>query len=83
MEFSTISILDYLEDILANVGLPEAWLEWDSNDVTQIKDKSVKCEANLTEKTESNPVKNCEMNRVGSNGSNQGGNEESNRVGNE
>ena len=42
--------MDYFEYTLANVGLPEAWLEWDSNDVTQIKDKSVKCEANLTEK---------------------------------
>ena len=50
MEYSTISMLNCFVDILANVGLPEAWLEWDSNDVTQIKDKSVKCEANLTEK---------------------------------
>ena len=44
VEYSTISTVDYFEDTLANVGLPEAWLEWYSNDVTQIKNKSIKRE---------------------------------------
>ena len=29
-------MLDFFEDTLSNVGLPEAWLEWDYNYVTQI-----------------------------------------------
>ena len=33
MEYSTIPMLDYFEDTLENMGLPEALLEWDSNDV--------------------------------------------------
>ena len=32
-------MLDYSEDTLANVGLPEALLEWDSNCVTRIEFK--------------------------------------------
>ena len=50
MEYSTISILDYFEDTLDNVGLPEAWLEWYSNNETQIKNKYVICESNRIEK---------------------------------
>ena len=44
-------MLNYFEDTLANVRLPEAWLEWDSNDVTQIKNKRVKYDLNQTKKT--------------------------------
>ena len=40
------SMLDYFKEILANMGLPEAWLEWDSNDVTLTKNKYVKRESN-------------------------------------
>ena len=29
VEYSTISMLDYFNENLANVGLPEAWLGWD------------------------------------------------------
>ena len=28
IEYSTISMLGYFKDILANAGLPETWLEW-------------------------------------------------------
>ena len=42
MEYSTIVLLDYIEDTLANNGLPESWLECDSNNVTWIKKKYVK-----------------------------------------
>ena len=48
MENSTILMLGYFKDILANVGLPEAWLEYDSNDVTRIKNNCVKRESNRT-----------------------------------
>ena len=34
-------MLGYFKDTLANVGLPEALLKWDSDDVTQIKNKCV------------------------------------------
>ena len=34
-------MLDYFEDTLENLGLPEAWLELDSNCVTRIEDKIV------------------------------------------
>ena len=44
LEYSTISMLDSLEDNLTNVGLPEAWMECDSNDVTQIKNNCIKRE---------------------------------------
>ena len=64
MEYSTISMLDYFKDTLANVGLPEVWLEWDSNDMTPIENKCVKHESNRIEKYELNPVKNCELNQV-------------------
>ena len=47
MEYSTISTLDYFEDTLANVGLPEALLECDLNDVNRIGGvKSVKFGSN-------------------------------------
>ena len=32
-----VSMLDYFEDTLENVGYPEAWLQFDSNDVTQTR----------------------------------------------
>ena len=35
-------MLDYFEDTLANVGLPEDLLECDSDNVTQIENKYVK-----------------------------------------
>ena len=37
VEYSTISVLEYFGDTVANAGLPEAWLEYDSNCVTQIE----------------------------------------------
>ena len=57
MEYFTILTLDYFEDTLANVVLPD--LDWncDSNDVTRIRRKNVKGELNRIKKTESNPVK--------------------------
>ena len=36
-----ISMLEFLKDTLANVGLLEALLEWDPNNVTQIKIKKL------------------------------------------
>ena len=50
VEYSTVLVLEYFKDILANVGLPEAWLEWDSNFVTRIENKYFSCESNRTEK---------------------------------
>ena len=47
MEYSTISMLNYFKDNLANVGLPKAWLVWDSNCVTPIQNKYIKRESNL------------------------------------
>ena len=49
-EYSIISLLGYFEYTLDNVGLPEAWLEQDSNDVTKIENKCVKHESNQIEK---------------------------------
>ena len=39
-------MLGDFEYTLANVGLPETWLERYSNDVDQIENKYVKCELN-------------------------------------
>ena len=79
VEYYTMSMLGYFEDTLTKVGLPEAWLECDSDDVTQIENNCVKrvsnqiekwvksCqnrESNWIGKTESNPVKNRESNQV-------------------
>ena len=44
-----ISVLEYFEDTLANVGLPEAWLKCDSNCVTRVENKYVKCELDWIE----------------------------------
>ena len=44
-----ISMLEFLKDTLANVGLLEALLEWDPNNVTQIKIK-------ITVKRDSNQI---------------------------
>ena len=51
VEYSTISMLEYFEDTLANVGLPEALLEWDSNYVTRIENKYIKRELNQIRKS--------------------------------
>ena len=50
MEYFTVSMLDYFEDTLSNMGLPEAWLECDSNDTTKIGKKYVKCKSNQIKK---------------------------------
>ena len=50
VEYSTISMLDYFEDTLANVGLSEAWLGCVYNCVTGIRNNYVKCESNWIEK---------------------------------
>ena len=42
MEYSTISMFGYFEDTLANVGLPEDWLEFDLNYVTWIENNCIK-----------------------------------------
>ena len=36
-------MLDYSKDTPSNAGLPEAWLESDFNDVTQIENKYIEC----------------------------------------
>ena len=46
MEYSTISMLDDFQDTLTNLGIHEAWIKQEWNDVTQIKNKCVKCESN-------------------------------------
>ena len=51
VEDSTISVLEYFGYSLANVGLPKAWLGCDSNFVTWIENKYVRCELNQVEKT--------------------------------
>ena len=57
MEYSTILVLEYFEDTLANVGLPEAWLKCDSNCVTQIENKYVRHESNrIGKKSESSQI---------------------------
>ena len=50
MEYSTISMLDYFEETLANVRLPESWPECDLNDVTRIKNKYIKRKSNQIKK---------------------------------
>ena len=57
MEYSTISVLEYYEDTLANVGLPEAWLRCDSNCVTRVENKYVRRESNRIEKKQVSLVK--------------------------
>ena len=65
MEYSAILMLNYFEDTVANVGIPEAWLEWKFTDVTQIGKKYVKREFESNRvKTESIPVRNRESNQV-------------------
>ena len=41
-----ISVLKYFRNTLANVGLTKASLEYDSNFVTRIENKYVRCESN-------------------------------------
>ena len=50
VEYTTILVLEYFEDTLANVGLPEAWLRWDSNCATRVKNKYVRRESNQIKK---------------------------------
>ena len=76
VEYSTISVLEYFGDTLANVGLPEAWLECDSNFVTRIKNKYIGREYNQIEKKiESNQIKTTiKSNQIGGNDPNTVGN---------
>ena len=74
MEYSTMSMLCYYKDTLANVGLLEAILLWGSDCVTQLKNIYVKHESNRIEKLiesnqivkaiKSNQINNRELNRV-------------------
>ena len=57
VEFSTISLLDCFEDTLAHVGLPESWLEYELNDVTQIKNNYINLEPNWIVKNVSRILK--------------------------
>ena len=59
VENSTISVLEYFGDTLANVGLPEAWMECDLNCVNRIENKSVRRVLNQIEKNsiDSNQIK--------------------------
>ena len=72
-------MLDYSEDNLANVGLPEAWLGCDLNDETQIENNYIKRESNQIKKTDSNRFKNRESNQVENRESYQVGNDKSNQ----
>ena len=44
LEYSTIFLLDYFQQTLAYAVLPEYWLEWYLNDITQIKNKCMQKE---------------------------------------
>ena len=58
MEYSTISVLEYFKDTLANEGLPEDLLNCDSNFVTWIENKYIRHELNRSKKTsESSQIK--------------------------
>ena len=46
VECSTISMLDYFKDTLADVGIPGSWLGCDFNDVTRIKNNCIKRRSN-------------------------------------
>ena len=50
VEYSTILMLDYFEDIMANLGLPEDLLLWDSNYMTWIKNNYIKHESDRIRK---------------------------------
>ena len=45
-----ITILEYFEDIQADVGLPESWMQRDSNYVTRVAKTYVKRESNWIKK---------------------------------
>ena len=71
MEYSTITMLDYFREPLANVGLLESRMEWVSDDVTLIRKNALKLswielkkESNPVRKRDSNPVKHGESNQV-------------------
>ena len=63
------------------MGLHGDWMEWDSNDVTQIENKYIKSQSNQIE-NKSNPVKNGESNQVGNGDLNTVGNGEHRKTGN-
>ena len=46
MKYSTISVLEYFKDTLANLVLTEAWLKFDSNCVTRVENRYVKRKSN-------------------------------------
>ena len=73
-------MLDYFTDTLANIWLPEVWLEYKSNFVTWIGDKCVKRESNCIGGELSQIQKNLESNQVWNNESNQVVNYESNQI---
>ena len=50
-------MLEYFEDTLANVGLPEVWLKCYSNFVTRVKNKFVKREFESNRKKQVSLVK--------------------------
>ena len=50
VEYSTISLLYYFEDTLANMGLPESWLEWPLNNVTKFENGCIKRELDWIKK---------------------------------
>ena len=56
MEYSAISVLEYFKDTLANMGLPEAWLECVLNCVNRVESKYVRRESNRIGKNESNKI---------------------------
>ena len=64
--------MEYSEDALANMGLPESWLGFDSNCVTQIENKYVRRESNwILKKIESNQIETIiESNKIGDHESN-------------
>ena len=71
-----IPLLDYYGDNLANVGLPEAWLEWGSNCVIEIFLLNFIYKKNY----ESNPVKKRESHEVKQGVSNEIKHVENNQV---
>ena len=61
------------------MGLSEAWLECDLNDVTQIENKYVKQGLNQIKNTESNQIGNRSLNKIENSNKNQVGNNKFNQ----
>ena len=73
--------MEYFGNTLENVGLPEAWLECDSNCVTQIKNKYVRRESNRVKKIVSNQIETTiESNQIESHSSQASGSPTYSRV---